>query len=180
MLRIKRTAISNHKRAWLLCAVAILVAGVFVYKQTHQPKAVSGPIKTTNTESTDDKAKKTQSDNASQGQNKVASTSAVSSADLVAPYGSFVSNHKPGQNGSNSTVASQCTTTPGARCYIKLTQNDVVKTLPAQVAGADGTVFWQWTIESAGLTKGNWTVTAVATLNDQSKSTTDQMALEVQ
>lgn len=107
-------------------------------------------------------------------------TGANAGALLQAPYGSFVSNHHPGQNGTPSTEASLCNTTPGASCYIKLTQGSIVKKLPSQVTDAGGSTSWNWSIDKAGLTSGSWQVTAVADLGSQSKQTADPMPLEVQ
>ena len=104
----------------------------------------------------------------------------MNNSNLIAPYGSFVSNHKPGQNGSNLTELSQCITTPGATCYIKFTQNGVVKTLQGKNADSTGSIFWEWNVNDAGLTSGTWTITAIATLDSQTKSTIDQLTLQVQ
>jgi hypothetical protein len=99
---------------------------------------------------------------------------------LVAPYGSFVSNHHPGQNGASTTEESLCNTTPGASCYIKFTQGNIVKSLPTQTTDASGATIWDWNIGQAGLSSGSWQVTAVASLGSQSKTTSDPTTLEVQ
>ena len=54
------------------------------------------------------------------------------------------------------------------------------KTLPERTTDGGGSVTWQWSIDSAGLSSGNWQITAVATLGNKSRSTTDQLLLEVQ
>ncbi len=97
------------------------------------------------------------------------------------PYGSFVSNHHPNLSGSPapSTEQSVCTTTPGASCYIQFTQNGVVKKLASQVADSNGLTAWTWDVNQAGFTEGTWEITVVATINDQSKSAKDSMALVV-
>lgn len=120
-----------------------------------------------------------QANNTTQASDKSSTTVANTGTNLSAPYGSFVSNHRPGQNGSNLVESSQCVTSPGAKCYIKFTKGDIVKTLEEKSTGSDGSVFWEWNITDAGLTRGSWTITAVATLGGQEKTTTDQIPLEV-
>ena len=149
----------------------------------HTPKTVSGPIpvishKTTpqsvNTSSANTKGANTSTDTTS------STGPAVNSAVLAAPSGIFVSNHHPGQNGTPLTEESTCTTTPGASCYIKLTQAGIVKTLPPQSTGDSGGASWDWSIGQAGLGSGSWQVEAVATLGSQTKTTVDPVSLEVQ
>ena len=152
--------------------------------RSHQ-KAVSGTIKTNNTPANSDttssngtssiKATPVSPEKSSSGDQK-----STNSSSLLAPYGSFVSNHKPGQNGSNTTELSQCITSPGATCYIKFTQDSVVKTLPEKTADPSGSIFWEWNVNDAGLTSGTWTITAIVSLDGQTKSTTDQLTLQVQ
>ena len=104
----------------------------------------------------------------------------TSNAYLIAPWGDFVSNHHPGQNGSPLSETSVCNTTQGASCYIAFTNGSIVKTLPVQTADSNGATFWSnWTPSSIGLTPGNWKITATATLDGQTKSTTDPMDLVI-
>jgi hypothetical protein len=98
---------------------------------------------------------------------------------VTKPSGSFVSNHKPGQNGSPIEEESICITTPGASCVITFAMNGTTKSLQAVVADSTGTAYWFWTPASAGLTAGNWTVSAVATWGTQSATTQDPVPLEV-
>ncbi len=110
-----------------------------------------------------------------------------SAASVTAPSGQFVNNHgsdagHPVQSATQES--SSCTTTPGATCVIQFSKDGVTKSLPSQSAAASkvspgGTTTWTWTPGDLGLTSGNWTVTAVATLNGQSKSTTDSIKLTV-
>ena len=159
---------------------ATLIVGSFFIFQSHK-KAVSGPIETIDAPAeTSTDASPATTPESPQGDKAPTNGQNSSTGSLTAPYGSLVSNHKPGQNGSDLKEMSQCITSVGARCYIKLTQGNVVKTLPAKIAGSDGTIFWEWNVEDAGLIGGKWTVTAVATLGNQTKSTTDQILLEVQ
>jgi hypothetical protein len=112
----------------------------------------------------------------------------TSTATLTAPSGTFVSNHgSSNQPVDQSTQeASNCITTSGATCSIEFTNNGTTKSLSAAAAsnaGKDnqnGTATWSWTPSSLGLTPGAWTVTAVATLNGQTKTTQDPTPLTVQ
>jgi hypothetical protein len=101
-----------------------------------------------------------------------------SESGLLDPTGSFVSNHKP----SNSSPQEQsvCNTTPRATCFIKFVSGGTVKLLAAQTTDSNGSSYWTWDINSAGLSPGFWQVTAVASLDGQTKSTTDSINLEVQ
>lgn len=165
-------------RNLIIAGVLVLIVGsLAVVLINRHPKATSGPIKVIDQPSTSAKAPQNA---VPEGKSVVGTGHENASSELVAPYGTLVSNHRPGQNGSNLTELSQCTTTPGAKCYIKFTQADVVKTLPEKTTGTDGSIFWEWTINDAGLTSGKWSVTAIATLGGQTKSTTDQLSLEVQ
>lgn len=100
---------------------------------------------------------------------------------LYSPYGNFVSNHHPNLNGSPapSQETSVCNTTPGAKCYVKFTMGSTHTSLPVKTADSKGSVFWSWDVRKAGLTVGDWTITAVATLNGQSKSVQDPLPLSV-
>lgn len=98
---------------------------------------------------------------------------------LINPYGDFVSNHHPGGDTPLDEV-SVCNTTPGATCYIKFTSGQTTTQLPAQVAGSDGSARWSWNVDKdAHLSSGEWQISAVAALNGQTKSTDDQIKLEV-
>jgi len=96
---------------------------------------------------------------------------------LIAPYGNFVSNHKPGQNGAPFDENSVCNTTPGATCYIQFTMGSQTKKLEGRIADEGGVASWDWT--ASNLASGKWIITAVATLNGQSKSTQDDQPLEI-
>lgn len=104
---------------------------------------------------------------------------ATSDAPLVAPNGQFVSNHRPGQDGSPTSEQSVCNTTPGATCSIQFTSNGVTKSLSAKVADAGGSAYWNWSLKDIGLTSGSWAVSATATLGSKSLTAKDAMNLEV-
>jgi flagellar basal body-associated protein FliL len=108
---------------------------------------------------------------------------------LTAPTGTFVSNHGSASDEpviASSGEASNCTTTPGATCDITFTMSSMtkdlgVKTTPSSTGNLPaGTASWSWTPASIGLTSGTWTITATATLNGQTKTSTDQTNLTVQ
>jgi hypothetical protein len=181
---MKKYKSNNLKTLVTIVVAVIIVLGVLeLTNATHlfrPKKTVSGPIPTLVTADTtqvtpDPKESTSPTDKPQSSSNNGDTTSA-----LVAPYGIFVSNHKPGQNNSNTKISSQCITAPGAKCHISLTQNNIVKTLPEKTADSNGSVFWDWDIKEAGLTGGQWTIMATATLGDQTKSTLDQVVLEVQ
>jgi hypothetical protein len=104
----------------------------------------------------------------------------TSSSYLISPWGNFVSNHNPGQNGTPTTETSVCNTTQGASCYISFSNGSVVESLPSQVTDASGATFWNnWSISNLGLTSGSWKITATATLKGQTKTSSDSMELVV-
>lgn len=102
---------------------------------------------------------------------------------LIAPFGNFVSNHFPGQNGTSTSEASICNTSPGATCYIKFTNIATGENtqLTAQTTDAQGYTSWYWdTSKDAHLYSGQWQVTAVAALGSQVKSAEDPLKLTIQ
>lgn len=95
--------------------------------------------------------------------------------DLTAPYGSFVSNHHP--SSQSDIEESVCTTSPGAECYIEFTNGTTIKKLPAKIIDSTGSTYWIWKPSDIGV--GTWKVTAIASLDGKTKSTTDQLSLEI-
>lgn len=121
------------------------------------------------------------SNNSIQNHNSSNNTAqANNSVQLIQPYGALVSNHQPGQNGSNLNEESECITTPGAYCIIKFTDGNIVKSLPQKQTNSYGIAYWYWNVGNLGLTNGNWQITAIASMSSQSISTTDKLRLEVQ
>jgi cytoskeletal protein RodZ len=207
---IRKTVVKRNKskkKVILLCAgvVVLLLIALVVSELTnttyllHERKAVSStiapPSTTTKhyTKPDDEKATApstapdpapTPSAPSTTAPKEGDATSATNNAPLIEPYGNFVSNHAPGKNGSPSTETSVCLTTPGAKCYIAFTSADnpaVVKTLAAGTADGNGAVYWNnWDVKAAGFTNGVWHIKAVATLNGQTKTTTDAINFEVQ
>ncbi len=108
------------------------------------------------------------------------SSSASTSAVLITPYGTFVSNHHPGVNGAPTAEVSVCNTTPGASCYIQFTKGSEVQKLAAQTADSTGATYWNWDANSASLGSGAWQILAVASLNGQTKTAADATTLNIQ
>ncbi|HXY17881.1 MAG TPA: hypothetical protein VEH48_00480 [Candidatus Nitrosopolaris sp.] len=101
----------------------------------------------------------------------------------LTPSPPFVSNHKPGLNGTPTTENSVCNTTPGASCYIEFTMGNKTIKLQAGTADTNGSVYWEnWDVNnpSYGFSSGSWTITAVATLNGQTQTATDSQNLVIQ
>jgi hypothetical protein len=56
----------------------------------------------------------------------------------------------------------------------------VTKSLGSKTTDGDGAAYWtSWKLQDVGLSEGSWSITATATLNGQSKSTTDSLSLQV-
>jgi hypothetical protein len=104
-----------------------------------------------------------------------------SSAALIQPSGAFVSNHKPNLGGSPAPSSEQsvCNTTPGAKCSITFTKDSITKTLESKVADSSGSVYWSWDVKSLGLSAGSWEIAATSSLNSQTLTSKDSLALEV-
>jgi len=190
-----RTGQRKHRRLskkWriVLAVLAVLLLGlaVFWYKTDSKHKLTTIPSKPYSSSDNSQSSPKTDTNSSSGSTGSSASESVktpssspaqTSDVTLVAPFGSFVSNHYPGKNGSPTTEQSVCNTTAGATCYLQFTKDGVTKKLDAKVADSSGSAFWEWNVKDAGFTAGSWQITAVATLNGQTKSTTDQINLEV-
>lgn len=104
-----------------------------------------------------------------------------SSLALVTPFGDFVSNHHPNLSGSPApnSLSSVCNSTPGASCQITFSKDGVSKSLPAQTADSNGSVFWDWKLQDIGLTAGSWKIQAIASLNGRTKIASDTMDLVI-
>ena len=179
----------HSKLIWTIVGVAVCVALVLGYHfYWHKPPVIkSTPINT----STGDKSGKlgptsttpvqTQTNDTNKSGSNQGSTPQVT---LVAPSGSFVSNHKPNLSGSPApnTEESTCEVPQYVSCNVTFTNDSTSKTfsLGPQTAGANGVVAWHWSLQGVGITQGSWTVKAVSTLNSQSKTTTDPITLDVQ
>jgi len=173
---------------WLIVSLVIVVAILECTNTTHllhKQKAVSGVISSTKpSNSTAISSNKVT--NSSSGSTQSSSSPKEGSAGttnsqaiLQAPYGTLVSNHYPGKDGSTTQEESVCNSTPGSSCYIKFVQGSVVKTLETQQVGSSGAVYWAWDTKDAGLSSGSWQIFAVASLNGQTKTAQDQLNLSV-
>jgi hypothetical protein len=109
------------------------------------------------------------------------SKSTGTSAVLITPSGSFVSNHHPNLGGSPAPnlESSVCATTPGATCTISFTMGGTTKSLEARTADSNGAAFWDWKLQDIGLTAGTWKIQAAASLNGQTRTASDAMDLTV-
>lgn len=184
-MTLKLKKITKNKRLLILMLLIVAAAVVGIVFAIHGSKKTPSTIPSTtpspNTSGTNSSPSSATGNTKSQGSTSTSNqTSTNAGPGPLAPWGTFISNHHPGQNGSPTIEQSTCNTTPGAVCYIKFTSGDIAKALSTETANSDGTVIWDWDVSQAGLTSGNWQVTAVATLNNQTKSTTDPMALVIQ
>lgn len=111
------------------------------------------------------------------GDTKSNTGNANEAATLLAPSGNFVSAHNVP---SDAPIASVCNTTPGATCTITFTNGSVKKNLPSQTTDRGGSTYWnEWTAKSIGLTVGSWQISASASLNGVTQSSSDVMPLVV-
>lgn len=112
---------------------------------------------------------------------KQENSSFTSSGKLIAPYGTFVSNHQPLLNSSSprNKVESVCTTSPGAKCSILFTKGGITKLLEEKITDANGVATWSWTPQGIGLTQGQWAITAKAVSGSQISTSKDNIVLEV-
>lgn len=190
----KRLRLGKIKLLVGLLVVVIVIIGLFLI---HQHKFSRKIIPSTQSKSTVSSSKSSSS-SSSVKNSQLGSSSSSSSAPTTpdkstptlapassgaapaTPTGQFVSNHKPGANGSPTSEESVCSTTPGATCYIEFTMGSTVKKLNAETADANGSAYWNWDVGNAGFTSGSWQVTAVATDNGKSASANDATPLEVQ
>jgi cytoskeletal protein RodZ len=178
----------SRRNFTLALAVLVLVIAAYIYAQ-HRSR-ISNPV----IPSTNPAAAKSSSSQSSSGQQAApnnsspatstsekapAATPSTGSGSLIEPYGDFISNHHPGGS-APTTEASVCNTTAGAVCYIQFTMGSTVKKLTAQTTGSNGATYWYWDVKDAGLSQGSWTVTAIASLNGQTKSAADSQPLLVQ
>ncbi len=197
---IKKTAPRKNrfKKVYgLIATLAVVVVVLIVLELTHtihlfHSQAVSGNIPTISTSSSKSTSspspsKRTSSNTSTTGSstkdNTPPTASGTSSLPLVSPFGSFVSDHHPNLGGTPAPSSEQsvCNTTPGASCTITFTNSSaVVKSLTAQTANNNGSVYWTWDVKTAGFTVGNWQIKAMATLNGQSQSASDPTDLTVE
>lgn len=160
------TLAQNNKRASGTIPVKKVVPGI---TNIESPKPPGANTSTSNELPTSDKTQST----------VVASTD--QSQEVKKPFGTFVSNHHPQLSGDNAqlTIQSVCSSTPGARCTVIFTKGEIIKSLPEQVVGSDGSTLWEWNIKGAGITAGTWSIKAIAKIGEKSAETVDALNLEV-
>lgn len=168
----------------ILLVLIFIIAGLELAGVTHifhkkTPAVVSGSSFNTKGEPKSTKSS-TQASN-SGGGTPSSSKSTGTSAVLITPSGSFVSNHHPNLGGSPAPnlESSVCTTTPGASCTISFTMGGTTKSLEARTADSNGAAFWDWKLQDIGLTAGTWKIQAIASLNGQTKTASDALDLTV-
>jgi hypothetical protein len=177
----------------VLAAIAIFILDLTGVTHIFYTKHVPAVIPATNTSSKTAATSKKSTTSASANDSLSAPASQPSDKQTVAgsgvptstqalaqPYGTFVSNHTPGQHGSDGSELSTCITTSGATCYIQFTNtsSNVTTKLSPQVTGSDGSTSWSWNVST--LSGGSWKITAVATLNGQTQTANDGDTLVVQ
>jgi hypothetical protein len=177
--------------AGLVAVAAIVLAVLEITDTTHllHKSAVPPVIPVANnsngtsqqpdSQSTSDKQPQAANDKNNSSSSKSGNDTSSSGLPLVAPFGVFVSNHTPGQNGAPTRIDSTCNNTSGSNCYIKFTKGSITTKLPSKITNSDGTATWNWDINDANLTSGEWQITAVATLNGQTKSASDPRPLTI-
>lgn len=190
--RKSRLSAIKNPRILVPLLLILVVAVLLVLELTnttylfHKKVAVSSTIPATtnetsasnDTDKSSSQGSATSTNNSTQNNEKIVSTPS-SGSDLLAPSGSFASSHRPSLKNSPG-MESICITTPGATCTIIFTLDNAVKTLDSKKTDDTGAVVWNWNLNEAGFIPGSWQITATASLNGQSKSTTDIQKLEVQ
>lgn len=173
-------------RKLLIAVLAVLILVLVLILLLRQPKKIAtipstNPVNTSNKASTaappSSGSQSSSSQNAAQSTKSSSNPPASSSGSgPVTPYGDFVSSHHVG---TSTSMYSVCNTSPGSSCYIQFTNGDLVRKLDAQTTDANGATYWYWNTSYSSLSSGSWTITAVATLNGQTKTATDAQPLVV-
>lgn len=171
----------------LLLAIVIVIAAIilwFLFKPNSSGNLIpsTNPLGNSSGNGTGNSASRTENRSGPTANSPAAGSSTTTPTNgppPITPYGDFVSNHHPGGDASTAE-ASTCNTSPRATCYIKFTKGTETKKLDVRIVDARGASIWYWDTKAAGLSSGSWTVTAVATLNGQTKTSSDPMALVVQ
>lgn len=166
----------------LVCVVIFSLGWNYLNRNTNNPevhvitvkKVPTNPIKAGNQSSSGS----TIGDKTSSSGGAAANTDVV----ILIPGGTFVSNHEPSLSGSTtpSSEESVCNGSPGANCYVQFTNTDtnVIYKLPSKTLDTSGTAYWSWDV-SDNLTQGTWSILAVSTLGQQTKSASDSRNLVV-
>ncbi|HET7529301.1 MAG TPA: hypothetical protein VFJ84_03700 [Candidatus Saccharimonadales bacterium] len=190
MIRRRRALFKNPSIRYYLLAVGavviILLLALWYFNRPVSKKTATIPSTTSvgtpvnNQASGNSQASPSGKPIPSSTSSSASSSQSVSKESLVAPWGNFISNHHPGQNGAPTTESSACNTTPGATCYIKFTNGSQTRFLDTKVADSQGAVIWTWDVKSAGFSAGSWQVSAVASLGGQTKTAADATPLVIE
>lgn len=177
----------------IIVGVCIVVGGGYYWYKKHQ-KFVPSPSSNSETKGEVNPSNETaggnsgntpstngtgsaQNPSSGSGDTSNKNSSSGTNVKLVAPDGTFVSSHHVSMD---VTIASNCTTTPGATCQISFTKDGTTKSLDSRTTDKGGGAYWSWKPQDIGLTSGSWKVKATATLNGKSLSADDALNLEVQ
>jgi cytoskeletal protein RodZ len=184
----KSRTLSSRPVMLLVISIGVIALGYLLWQHYHHtttviPSTVPASSKSSQTQKGDNSQQTTPTSTTqttTTTSDKTASEPSTS-APLKAPSGTFVSNHSPNIGGvpAPSSESSVCNTTPGATCTISFTKDNQTKTLQSQTADNNGNVYWNWNINTAGLSVGNWQISATATLNGKSLTTVDKLTLDV-
>jgi hypothetical protein len=177
-VRLSRTMVMTL----ILAAVALVLAGFWFWQQ-HQPASKSATVTPQPSASvpmgghgpnTSVDAGPSHDATPSAAPTPVSNPSHPVSSTLAAPTGSLLSS---ASCSGTCTEESICDTVPGATCELKATKDGQTLTVgPGKVADGNGTALWDWS--TSQLTKGNWSVYAVASLNG-STAQSDKYTLTV-
>ena len=190
----KKNKAQNKRKTVFNLSVAIIIFLIFlcliffvhIFRTSTR---VSGKIPVTPSSSSSSNPKtstKKLSNGKNPANNNTASNSNVknspgsqTSTQLIAPFGSFVSDHHPDLSGSPnpSSEESVCNTSPGAQCIITFSNNGIIKTLPIRTANNTGSVYWTWDVKTLGFTIGNWQIKVTSSLDGTSKSSYDTLVV---
>jgi len=192
---IRKHTRHTTKKLWIISALLVLVAAgilaaleltgtTYLFRNkplqssTIPTKSPDGADDTNGADQDGPQPNQTTSEPAGSDKNNSAASSG--GEEVVAPYGTFISSHVISLGDPRAeNQESICITTPGANCKIEFKKGDVVKTLETKKVGSDGSVIWNWNLKDADLREGTWEIIASAWLNDDIKTTTDPLKLEV-
>ncbi|HSX53107.1 MAG TPA: hypothetical protein VLF90_01930 [Patescibacteria group bacterium] len=157
--------------------IVLLVGGYLIHKNTPEQSG-QGPTTTRKSTTQPGVLINTAPDT---GNTKPSTTygNTTPTTDVIAPSGSFVSNHHPTLSAPGNTMNSICRTNAGITCQINFTMGSEVKTLGPDTVGSDGTISWEWDLQKIGLTAGSWHVQAVAKSGSNTAATDDPLTLEI-
>jgi hypothetical protein len=185
MFRFPKTTSRKLIAICLIVILAVVLIYLLVIRKPHSNSVIpssANPQTSTTNQGQQTSSESSSLDASSDSDSKFPTPTQDASAVLLSPSGTFVSNHRPSLSGTAQQLEEQsvCSSTTGARCFIRFTQGSVTKSLASQVIGGTGTTYWSWNIKDSGLTEGSWIVEAVATLDGQEKTTKDNIDLLIQ